>query len=82
MSTVRSRELTPETSPAREAADRVRHAVRTLRWAPAPQWEEEAPQRVRFLAYLSGSMLGWTAIGLSGALLLGRATESLATLAL
>jgi hypothetical protein len=49
----------------------ARGIVRTVRWAPAPPWEPG--RRARFVAYLGGSMLAWTAVGLGLAVLLARA---------
>jgi len=48
----------------------AREIVRTVRWAPAPLWEPG--RRARFVAYLGGSMLAWTAVGLGLAVLLAQ----------
>jgi hypothetical protein len=44
---------------------RVRKAVETLRWAKAPYWEGDAAHKARFVAYVAGSVVGWTGLGLA-----------------
>ncbi len=56
---------------ARPSSDRVRRVVETFRWAPAPRFAGTAADRVRFVGYLVGSMVGWTAAGVGVAALLG-----------
>ncbi|MDC7120493.1 chemotaxis protein CheW [Cellulomonas fimi] len=51
---------------------RVRALVDTVRWAPAPRFEGTAAHRWRFVAYLGGSMLAWTVVGLAVTAGLGR----------
>ncbi|GIG21075.1 hypothetical protein Cch01nite_17990 [Cellulomonas chitinilytica] len=48
----------------------VRGVARAVRWAPAPLWEPG--RRARFVAYLGGSMIAWTAVGLGLAALLAQ----------
>jgi len=48
-----------------------REIVRAVRWAPAPLWEPG--RRARFVAYLGGSMVAWTVVGLGLAVLLAQA---------
>ncbi len=60
------------TTPAPASAPvTVRSVAHAVRWAPAPQWEPG--RRGRFVAYLGGSMVAWTAVGLAIAALLARA---------
>ena len=62
---------------ATRVAHRLHHGARTVRWAPAPAWQ--AGGRVRYLAYLGGSFAVWTLLGLGGSMLLGGATQVLAS---
>ncbi|MET0789401.1 MAG: chemotaxis protein CheW [Cellulomonas sp.] len=55
--------------PSRRIAD----LLETVRWAPAPRWGHSAAEHGRYVAYLAGSMLAWTLIGVGGAALLGQA---------
>ncbi|MDO8105819.1 chemotaxis protein CheW [Isoptericola sp. b441] len=55
-------------------AGQARELIDLVRWAPAPRWEGGAGARARYLAYLLGSMLAWTAAGLGVAAALGRLT--------
>jgi len=60
------------TTPAPASAPvTVRSIAHAVRWAPAPLWEPG--HRARFVAYLGGSMIAWTAVGLGIAALLARA---------
>ncbi|MBO9554438.1 chemotaxis protein CheW [Cellulomonas sp.] len=60
------------TTPAPTSAPvTVRSVAHAVRWAPAPTWEPG--RRARFVAYLGGSMIAWTAVGLGIAALLARA---------
>lgn len=43
---------------------RLRHLGETVRWAPAPYFEGPARDRWRYVGYLAGSMLLWTALTL------------------
>ncbi len=56
---------------ARPSSDRVRRVVETVRWAPAPRFAGSAADKTRFVVYVAGSMVGWTAAGLGIAALLG-----------
>jgi hypothetical protein len=49
----------------------VRDVAHAVRWAPAPTWEPG--RRARFVAYVGGSMVAWTAVGLALAVLLAKA---------
>lgn len=51
-------------SPALPLRARLRHLGETIRWAPAPRFEGTARDRWRYVAYLAGSMLLWTALTL------------------
>ncbi|SFK12661.1 chemotaxis protein CheW [Cellulomonas sp. KH9] len=55
---------------------RVRHVVDTVRWAPAPYFEGSVRQRVRYVAYLLGSVLAWTVGSLAVLAVIGRALAS------
>jgi hypothetical protein len=59
--------------PSPSTRDLVRQLGRTIRWAPAPLWGRTAGERGRYVAYLGGSILGWTLAGLAMAALLARA---------
>jgi hypothetical protein len=43
---------------------RLRHLGETIRWAPAPHFEGPARDRWRYVGYLAGSVLLWTALTL------------------
>ena len=59
--------------PSSSPLERVRTLTETVRWAPAPRWGVSARERRRFAAYLSGSIVGWTLLGLAVAALTGQA---------
>lgn len=50
---------------------RLRQQVHAIRWTPAPRFEGGIAGRARYLGYLAGSMLAWTAAGLGVSALLG-----------
>lgn len=56
---------------------RLRHLNETVRWAPAPYFEGDVRQRLRYVGYLLGSMLAWTVGGLVVIAALGRALATL-----
>ena len=66
MSAVTMHHTTPATG------SRVAHLVDTVRWAPAPRFEGDAAHKWRFVGYIGGSMLAWTAAGLLLAAGIGR----------
>lgn len=62
-------------TPVHRSTDaRAREIVNAIRFAPAPRWEGPASKRSRYVAYLLGSMLAWTAAGLGIAAALGGLT--------
>ncbi|WP_246117323.1 chemotaxis protein CheW [Cellulomonas composti] len=63
--------MTSSAAPALPVRVRVRHAVETVRWAPAPRWEGSFADRMRFVAYLGGSMVAWTLAGVGAAAIFG-----------
>lgn len=51
---------------------RVADLSETVRWAPAPRWGRSAGEHGRFAAYLGGSMIAWTLIGVGASALFGQ----------
>lgn len=62
-------------TPLHRSSDaRAREILDAVRFAPAPRWEGPASKRSRYIAYLAGSMIAWTAAGLAIAAALGHLT--------
>jgi len=60
------------TLPTIRPSRRLAELLETVRWAPAPRWGHSAAAHGRYVAYLGGSMLAWTLVGVGGAALLGQ----------
>lgn len=52
---------------------RVRHLVTAVRWSPAPYFEGDVRQRLRYVGYLLGSVLAWSVLSLVVLAAFGRA---------
>ncbi|MBO3084088.1 chemotaxis protein CheW [Cellulomonas fengjieae] len=65
--------IRPDVRPARRLEERVRELATTVRWAPAPRWGSSTREHTRYAGYLGGSIVGWTALGLATAAVIGRA---------
>jgi hypothetical protein len=65
--------IRPDVHPSVSLDQRVRQLGATIRWAPAPRWGTSTREHVRFAGYLGGSILGWTALGLVTAAIIGTA---------
>lgn len=61
----------PATRTATHESLDLRRVLVTVRTAPAPRWEGSAADRARYVAYVAGSMVGWTALGLGSSALVG-----------
>jgi hypothetical protein len=59
--------------PSLSLDQRVRQLGATIRWAPAPLWGTTTGEHLRYGGYLAGSILGWTALGLAMAAIIGAA---------
>lgn len=56
---------------------RLRHLNETVRYAPAPYFAGSVRDRLRYVAYVVGSMVAWGAGGLLITAALGRALAAL-----
>ena len=61
--------ITP--TPSIDLSARAADLLETVRWAPAPRWGRSVGEHGRYVAYLAGSMLAWTLVGVGSAALLG-----------
>ncbi|RYV49469.1 hypothetical protein [Pengzhenrongella frigida] len=64
--------ISPSTTPGRTPLQAVSDARRWVRETPAPRWEGDAGAKAVFAAYVGGSVVVWTVLGMSMAGLLGQ----------
>ncbi|MGV8966306.1 MAG: hypothetical protein ACOH2F_08500 [Cellulomonas sp.] len=72
MTTTNMNMLSASSTPARTPLQALREARLWLRDTPAPRWEGDAGAKAVFAAYVGGSVVLWTVLGMSLAALLGQ----------
>jgi len=71
--------LSPSTASGRSPLEALRDARLWVRETPAPRWEGGAGAKSIFAAYVGGSIVVWTVLGLSVAALLGALLTAVAS---